>query len=56
MTAWRKSGRCESGACVEAACAPGAVLVRDSKHPGPVLHIPAGAWAALCARLRQEGR
>lgn len=54
---WRKPGRSISnGACVEAGNGPGAVLVRDTTdRSGPVLVIPAKAWAAFTARTRGGG-
>lgn len=50
-TNWRKSSHSgDQGACVEMATAGDAVAVRDSKDPsGPMLHFPAGAWAAFTA-------
>ncbi|MDT0345204.1 DUF397 domain-containing protein [Streptomyces litchfieldiae] len=44
---WRKSSYSNpnGGECVEVADGfPGVVPVRDSKAPGPVLVVPAGAW------------
>lgn len=53
---WRKSSYSngDGGACVEVADGvPGAVPVRDSKHPaGPALVVPAGAWAAFVERVK----
>ncbi|MGX8907259.1 DUF397 domain-containing protein [Streptomyces netropsis] len=52
---WRKSSYSnrEGGDCVEIADhIPGTTMVRDSKNPdGPVLAIPAGAWAVFIATL-----
>jgi Domain of unknown function (DUF397) len=31
--AWRSSGKCSAGNCVEIAAVDGGYLVRDSKHP-----------------------
>ncbi|MDT0319378.1 DUF397 domain-containing protein [Streptomyces sp. DSM 44918] len=49
--AWRRSSRSNEagGQCVEVADGvPGVMPVRDSKVPhGPVLVIPAAAWAAF---------
>jgi acetyl esterase/lipase len=55
---WRKSSRSNfSGNCVEIATAGGsaigasavnvAVLVRDSKNPGPVVQFDPGRWTAF---------
>ncbi|MCS0635865.1 DUF397 domain-containing protein [Streptomyces sp. LP05-1] len=46
------------GNCVEwapdAVGATGAVPVRDSKVPGPVVTVSAGAWAAFVRVVRSE--
>lgn len=46
---WRKSSRSGSeGDCVEVACFPGAVGVRDSKdRQGPVLSFSLEVWEAF---------
>ncbi|MGH3438345.1 MAG: DUF397 domain-containing protein [Sciscionella sp.] len=45
---WRKSSYSNSSAnCVEVSRASGKVGVRDSKHPGPALVLPAASWATL---------
>jgi hypothetical protein len=52
---WRKSSRSGSngGNCVEVARnLTGAIAVRDSKNPGPVLIISPNDWARFVARLR----
>ena len=50
---WRKSRRCESGACVEVAEVPAAVLVRDSKDPGgPRLAFTTAAWRAFVGGVK----
>lgn len=53
---WRKARLSSSngGACVEVARRlPGAVAVRDSKHPqGPALVTTPRAWQALTGRLK----
>lgn len=51
---YRKSSRSiGNGACVEAGSGPGAVLVRDTAdRTGPVLSVPAGAWAEFAAGIR----
>ncbi|MGJ7415342.1 DUF397 domain-containing protein [Streptomyces cinereoruber] len=54
--AWRKSSYSngEGGSCVEVLDdVPGVVPVRDSKNPGPVLVVPAAAWAAFVAGVRR---
>ncbi|MET0235521.1 MAG: DUF397 domain-containing protein [Kibdelosporangium sp.] len=54
--AWRKSSRSgnpTSGDCVEVACLPLAMAVRDSKNPAAgVLAIPAGPWRAFLTSIR----
>ncbi|WP_432071981.1 DUF397 domain-containing protein [Streptomyces wuyuanensis] len=53
---WRKSSYSNGsgGDCVEVADGlPGAVPVRDSKLPdGPVLVVPASAWAAFVTAVK----
>ena len=45
---WRKSSRSSSGACVEVAPRPDAILVRDSKNPeGAILTFGHDAFAAF---------
>ncbi|WP_203925655.1 DUF397 domain-containing protein [Virgisporangium ochraceum] len=53
---WRRSSRCESGSCVEAALdGKGAVLVRDSKTPeGPVLRFTAASWSTFTDAIRKD--
>jgi hypothetical protein len=47
---WRKSTRSTSGACVEVAPRPDAILVRDSKDPdGAVLTFDRAVFAAFIA-------
>ncbi|WP_155386441.1 DUF397 domain-containing protein [Catellatospora paridis] len=50
---WRRSTRCESGACVEVAQLGPDVGLRDSKDPqGPVLRFSRQEFAAFIAGLR----
>lgn len=51
---WRTSTRSGgTGECVEAGTGPGVVGVRDSALRGsPVLAVPAAAWTAFCAALK----
>ncbi|MFE5509066.1 DUF397 domain-containing protein [Streptomyces sp. NPDC056529] len=54
--AWRKSSHSNGGggSCVEVLDdVPGVVPVRDSKNPGPVLVVPAAAWAVFVAGVRR---
>jgi Domain of unknown function (DUF397) len=45
---WRRSPRCESGACVEVAQLGDQTLVRDSKDPeGPILRFGNVEWVAF---------
>ena len=49
-TQWRRSTRCDAGACVEVAVFEDEVLVRDSKDPeGPVLRFSRTEWEAFLA-------
>ncbi|MET2718851.1 DUF397 domain-containing protein [Streptomyces harbinensis] len=56
---WFTSSYSENGGqCIEIAAnlsaSLGVVSVRDSKHPaGPVLTVPAGAFAALVAAVKE---
>jgi len=46
--AWRRSRRCDSGACVEVAFDGDEFLVRDGKHPeGPTLSFTPLEWEAF---------
>jgi uncharacterized protein DUF397 len=51
---WRKSSRSSNVSnCVEVAVTPGAVAVRDSKHPaGGALAVPPHAWTTFTTALR----
>jgi hypothetical protein len=42
---WRKSTRCESGACVEVAITGEGVKMRDSKNPDGFLTFSRDAWS-----------
>ncbi|MBL1066630.1 DUF397 domain-containing protein [Streptomyces sp. 7-21] len=51
---WRKSSysNADGGNCLEVADGfAGVVPVRDSKRPGSVLAVSAGAWAAFVAHV-----
>lgn len=53
---WRKSSRSGQGgeSCVEMACAPGVIAVRDSKNPaGPVLTFDRSTVLGLLAEVRR---
>lgn len=51
---WKKSARCDSGACVEAALGTDSVILRDSKDPdGPRLAFERDAWVALLDWLKR---
>ncbi|OLF15646.1 DUF397 domain-containing protein [Actinophytocola xanthii] len=50
---WRRSSRSsDSNICVEVAKVGHLALLRDSKHPGPVLTVPADALTALLTTSR----
>lgn len=52
---WRRSSRCETNACVEAAILPDRVLLRDSAHPEiEPLEFSRAAWQAFVADLRSD--
>jgi hypothetical protein len=51
---WRKSTRCNGGACIEIAIQDDAILLRSSADPdGPVLAFTSAAWRDLIAGLKQ---
>ena len=50
---WRRSSRCETGACVEVAHIDCTIAIRDSKDVDrPVLTFSQGEWAAFVAGVR----
>jgi hypothetical protein len=50
---WRRSQRCDTGACVEVAELADGVALRDSTRPdGPVLRFSRGDWTGLVTDLR----
>jgi hypothetical protein len=51
---WRKSSRCEGGACIEVAVRGNAILLRSSTDPdGPILAFTPAAWQDLIVGLKQ---
>jgi hypothetical protein len=56
---WRKSSYSDNGGagCIEAAHAPGAVLVRDTQQfgNGPVLRVTPADWKRLTSAVRTDG-
>jgi hypothetical protein len=58
-TQWRKSSYSGHGGqdCVEAAHAPGTVLVRDTKdnEHGPVLRVALSDWRRFTATIQATG-
>jgi len=53
ILAWRKSSRCETGACLEVASAGDQVAVRDSKTPdSPFLWFSLPEWRAFVVAVR----
>jgi hypothetical protein len=51
---WRKSSRCNDGACIEIAIQGYAILLRSSIDPdGPVLAFTPTAWRDLIANIKQ---
>jgi hypothetical protein len=54
---WRRSRRCDSGACVEVAMSDdcGEIAIRDSKDPdGACLIFAAEEWMSFVTRLRRD--
>lgn len=49
---WRRSSFCAQGECVEVAVSGDAVLIRDSKDPGPVQVYSAAEFRALALGIR----
>jgi predicted secreted Zn-dependent protease len=50
--AWRKSGRCETHACVEVAEGPGQVAMRNSTLPEHRIEFTAAVWRDFIAGVR----
>lgn len=52
--AWRRSSRCDTSTCVEAAVFGEDIVVRDSKHPdGPTLRFSKEAWSNFVGDVRR---
>jgi hypothetical protein len=52
---WRKSGRCDSGNCVEIAIGAERVFVRDSTDPaGPWLSSRRDRWVEFLEWLKRQ--
>ena len=55
MAAWRRSARCNGGACVEVGQGQAVIGIRDTKAPdGPVLTFDARAWERFTASLKAD--
>jgi hypothetical protein len=53
QVSWRRSSRCEAGACVEVAITDCEVLLRQSGHPdGPILVVTRSVWVAFLDAIR----
>ena len=53
VAAWRRSARCNGGACVEVGQGQAVVAVRDTQdRDGPVLTFDAGVWERFTASLK----
>lgn len=51
---WRKSSRCDGGACIEIAVHGDAILLRSSVDPGGLtLAFTPAAWRDLIASIKQ---
>lgn len=48
---WRRSSRCETGACVEVARINGMIAIRDSKDAAILIFSP-DEWSAFVAGVR----
>jgi len=55
IDSWRKSSRCDGGACLEVGCGDAVIGVRDSKDrgAGPVLVFSSEEWRGFTARVRR---
>ena len=51
---WRRSSRCEGGACLEVAVDGEQVLLRSSTRPGVVVSLTAAEWDAFIGGV-QDG-
>ena len=49
---WRKSGQCESNACVEVAIGDQDIRVRNSCDPARTLTFSAAEWAVFIAGVK----
>jgi hypothetical protein len=49
---WRKSSRCDHGACIEVAQQDGWVAVRDNTLPDPHLRFDHASWRVLMRDIR----
>jgi len=50
---WKRSSRCDAGACVEVSAADEAVAVRDSKlADSPILWFSSAGWTAFLDALK----
>jgi hypothetical protein len=50
---WRRSSRCDTGACIEVGQADDTVVVRNSRDPdGPQLQFTFAEWRAFIAGAR----
>lgn len=52
VATWRRSTRCEGGACVEVALSASAVAVRNSVSPEVSVDFSAPAWQEFVAGVR----
>jgi Domain of unknown function (DUF397) len=51
---WRKSSRCNNGACIEIAVQDDAILVRSSAdQDGPIIALSLAAWRDLIIGIKR---
>lgn len=50
---WHRSGRCDSGSCVEAARVGADFAIRDSDAPAEVLRFTDDEWTAFTDAIRR---
>jgi hypothetical protein len=52
---WRRSARCETGACVEVAVLDEGIAMRDSKNPeSGFLRFTKSEWSAFLKSIRSD--
>ena len=49
---WRRSGRCDGGACIEVAKLDAMIMIRESTEPNTLLLIGHGIWREFVTGVR----